>query len=147
MFTILNFLNYYTSKFFSVNVLIILTIAIYSFIIYQYLDCIYENTTLLITSVIFMIIDLISIILIYTYSFNNKNSKKINISNSNELKENKKDSKNIKIGKDKKNSKKNNKKDNKNNTINNCLNDKINIDDDKISLYKSNMDCSINTYL
>jgi predicted membrane protein len=141
MFTILNIINYYTSKIFSVNLLIILTIAIYSFLIYQYLDVIYNNTALLITFIIFMIIDLTSIILIYTYSFTTND--KTNIFKTDELKKNKKTSKNNKKNISKTEKEINNKLINK--TKNNIINDDIN--NDKISLYKSNMECSINTYL
>ena len=157
MFTILNLLNYFSGKPLSSFVLISLTIIIYFVLIKYYSETIINNTIFSITLLIILILDIVSIILIYIYdrpiSNDEINQNIIEIKNNNDIQDiNKTNNEEKKSRKDKSKSKKN-----KSNELNE---DKKVIsgenkeksypmdiaNKDIISLYDINKDASLVTY-
>jgi len=93
MLTILNIINYFTGRPLPFYILILITVAIYYYIISSYWDTIGSSNIYLITIIILLLIDITAIVMIYTiYHDNNENS--------NSCKINKKDKKSKKNKKD-----------------------------------------------
>ncbi len=74
MFTIFNLLNYVAGKPVNVYVLIALTVGVYFYLIKYHFDTIYDNYIYTIILVILLILDLISIILLFFYDRKDSNS-------------------------------------------------------------------------
>ena len=85
MFTILNIINYFTGKYIPVYLLILISIGIYFYIIRNYLQyLIIDNLVYFIILLIIMLVDITSLIIIfssdnfnYSNSTGNNQSKKI----------------------------------------------------------------------
>lgn len=145
MFTILNLLNYLAGKPLNVFVLITISIGVYFYLIKYYWDTIYNSYTYTAILIFLLILDLITIILIYFYD------RKIDPE---ELNENvKTESSNIILGVENQNheqskKKKKNKKSKKDSTTNKPESNYIRdgAERELISLFDINKDPSLHTY-
>lgn len=151
MLTILNIINYFTGRPLPFYILILITIAIYYYVISYYWDTIASSNIYLITILILLLIDITAIIMIYTiYHDNNENS------DSCKIKKNKKDKKSKKNKRDAK-------LEIKNTVVENILEEKIKdveqetnnnnglLNNEKevismLSLYDAEKDVSLHTY-
>ena len=164
MFTILNIINYFTGKYVPPFLLILITISVYFYIIYNWIDSlINENIIYLILLLLIMLIDITSLVIIFTndyysnYDETNVNSNTKHIEIKKKLKQKKSKNSNTKNkNKDKaiKNNIDNNINNNQNQNNNANINQNINnIELEKkskiseiISLYDIGKDISLKTY-
>jgi len=69
MLTIINITNYLTGKYVSKYILILITIAIYYFLIKNYWDTIYNNKIYLCLFILLLVIDITTIYIIFFYNY------------------------------------------------------------------------------
>ncbi len=146
MFTILNLLNYAASKPVNVYILITITVVVYFYLIKYYWDTIYESYLYTAILLILLILDIITIVLVFFYDRKIDESNIVSMVNSesNNALEEKKERKSKK-SKSKKN------KENKEQTRDENPNIKKNYvlgnnDKELISLFDINKDPSLVTY-
>lgn len=157
MFTILNIINYFTGKYVPTIILILITISVYTYVIYNWFDDLINlNIIYLVLLLLILLIDITSIIIIFSSerttnhdSFIDDN-KKI-LTNKKNIKKDKKKNKSLKNIKENLNLEKSSEKLNKleNNLINAGGNKIINndiLDKEIISLYDNDKEISLKTY-
>jgi hypothetical protein len=154
MFTLLNIINYFSGKYVSTTMLILISIGIYYYIITNWYSDLLSNDYLITILLLLLLLDITSIIVIYAYSdLLESSNKNIDITILNDNNDDNKNKKNKKQ-KTKKSHKKKYVNSGKNNTEliknnNNIINDKSDNNENKeiISLYDNNKPASIHTFV
>jgi hypothetical protein len=147
MLTILNIINYFVGKPLPFYLLILITVAIYFYFMYNYWDNITSNKLYWITNLILLLIDITAIMIIFSINLNNNENDN---NNQPTIKENKKKKKTDKNKKNNKNSEQEIK------TIQNGIVAEENLQKEKelnenmeksiLSLYEPEKDISLSTY-
>jgi hypothetical protein len=148
MLTLFNIINYFLGKPLPFYVLVLLTVAIYYYVISTYWDVIVSNKIFLIVNIILLLIDITAIIMIFTIFHDNSNTDtETEIIKKDKKKKHKKNKKNNQIDNDKIIKIEDKNKDISNaKLIENNQNLEKKSETSILSLYEPEKDVSLNTY-
>jgi hypothetical protein len=148
MLTLFNIINYFLGKPLPFYVLVLLTVAIYYYVISTYWDVIVSNKIFLIVNIILLLIDITAIIMIFTIFHDNSNTDtETEIIKKDKKKKHKKNKKNNQIDNDKIIEIEDKNKDISNaKLIENNQNLEKKSETSILSLYEPEKDVSLNTY-